>query len=865
VILTQITGGSATTCALATTGAAYCWGAGASGQLGNGTTTATQSTPVAVTTTGTPLSGLTLTQISSGSATTCALASIGTAYCWGAGASGQLGNGTTTAAQSTPVAVTTTGALSGVTLTQITGGSATTCALASIGTAYCWGAGASGQLGNNTEPTTQSTAVAVTTTGVSGLTLTQISAGNSFECALAGTDAAYCWGLNSSGQLGNPATAAAAAVFDVPTAVTSGATMVTAGTTHSCLLRNGKAFCWGDNAFGELGINSASPTQSLVPLAVYTGGVLSGKTLVQISAGTDWTCALDTAGAAYCWGDNSSGSGDLTALGNGTNTASTAPVLVSGSHVFTDISVGTDSACALTNAGVAWCWGNNHFGQVGNSGTGLATTPVAVTTTGVLSGLTLTQIDVGGNVALGGFACAQASTGAAYCWGLGTNGQLGNNSTTSSTSPVAVTATGALSGISLAQVATGGNSSCALGAAGGVYCWGVGSNGQLGNSASVQSTVPVTVTASGALAGVSPAQISAGTSFACALGSAGAAYCWGAGASGQLGNGTSTATQNTPVAVSQGAMPSGTTLFQISSGGSHTCVQDTTGAFYCWGDNANGDLGNNSTTASNVPVVVQGIVPGAPTGVTATPGDTTATISWTAPASFGTGTLTGYTATATAASGTFTCSTSGATTCVITGLTDGTTYLVTVVTRTTDGNSLPSSPAVSVMPVGSLTMTSPSSLTWSVTGSGSNQSKVDAVAGDQQLTATDNTGTGAGWHVTLSATTFTTGPKSLPNTGAINFNGSLISPLASTAPSATCVASCTLPTDTTTYPVAITTAISAPTTYTIYDTAAATGLGVMTIGGSAAANPIGWWVNLPASVFTGTYTSTVTLSILSGP
>ena len=374
------------------------------------------------------------------------------------------------------------------------------------------------------------------------------------------------------------------------------------------------------------------------------------------------------------------------------------------------------------------------------------------------------------------------------------------------------------------------------------------------------------VTTTGALAGVTLAQISAGTSFACALGSAGAAYCWGAGASDQLGNGTTTATQNTAVAVSQGAMPTGTTLFQISSGGSHTCVQDTTGAFYCWGDNANGELGNNSTTASNVPVVVQGIIPGAPTGVTATPGDTTATISWTAPASLGTGTLTGYTATATAASGTFTCSTTGAID-LRDHRADGRDHVLW--SRWSPGPPMATrrraAPRSSVEPVGSLTLTSPSSLTWSVTGSGSNQSAVDAVAGDQQLTATDNTGSGAGWHVTLSATTFTTGPKSLPNTGTVNFNGSLISPLASTAPSATCVTSCTLPTDTTTYPVAITTAVSAPTAFTVYDTAAATGLGVMTIGGSTAANPIGWWVNVPASVFTGTYTSTVTLSILTGP
>ena len=320
------------------------------------------------------------------------------------------------------------------------------------------------------------------------------------------------------------------------------------------------------------------------------------------------------------------------------------------------------------------------------------------------------------------------------------------------------------------------------------------------------------------------------------------------------------------MAVTASGVLAGVSLFQISSGQLATCAQDTTGAFYCWGTNTSGQLGNASTTSSDVPVAVQAIVfPGPPTGVSTTPGDTTATISWTAPASLGSGTLTGYTATATASSGTFTCTTTSAVTCVITGLTDGTTYSVTVVALSTVGNSPPSSPAVDVEPVGILALTSPTSLTWAATGTGLNQSVVDGSSGDQQLTATDNTETGAGWHVTVSATTFTTGPRSLPDTGAVDFTGSVSSSLATTAPSATCVGSCILPTDTTTYPVVVATGISSPTAYTVYDTSASTGEGVMTIGGGSAANPIGWWVQVPAATYAGAYASAVTLEVVSGP
>jgi hypothetical protein len=314
-----------------------------------------------------------------------------------------------------------------------------------------------------------------------------------------------------------------------------------------------------------------------------------------------------------------------------------------------------------------------------------------------------------------------------------------------------------------------------------------------------------------------------------------------------------------PVSLYTGGTLSGKTIGQVDAGASNACAMDNTGIYYCWGADAGGQLGNNSTTNASAAVLVG---PQAPTAVSATPGDATVAVSWTAPAFLNYGTVTGYTATA--SPGGTTCTTTGATSCTITGLTDGTTYTITVTTTASTGTSAPSS-AVTAEPTGYLTLTSPSALAWSVTDNGSNKSVVDPNSGDQQLTATDNTATGSGWHVTVSVTTFTAGTHTLPGTAAIRFTGSTATSAASTAPTATCTGTCTLPTNATTYPVAITTAASSPTAYTIYDTSAGTGEGTMTIGGSTSANPIGWWVQVPAFAYSGTYTSTVTLQIVSGP
>jgi hypothetical protein len=169
---------------------------------------------------------------------------------------------------------------------------------------------------------------------------------------------------------------------------------------------------------------------------------------------------------------------------------------------------------------------------------------------------------------------------------------------------------------------------------------------------------------------------------------------------------------------------------------------------------------------------------------------------------------------------------------------------------------------------GALNLTSPTALAWSETLNGLDQTLVDPTAAQQAFLAVDATGSGAGWHITVSATTFTSTTPTLANAGTFSVNGSTTSIAAATAPTSACSASstCVLPTNTTTYPVAITTAPTTPTAFTIFDTSAATGLGSIVIG-SPGANVVGWWLNVPGSTKfgTGAYTSTITVGIISAP
>ncbi|ACL23605.1 RCC1 domain-containing protein [Chloroflexus aggregans] len=556
--VTAIAAGGLHTCALTGSGEVWCWGYNYYGQLGDGTTTYSRSTPAAV---GGLPSGM--TAIAAGGLHTCALMSSGGVWCWGRNDSGQLGDGSDTDS-STPVAV--SGLPSGV--TAIAAGDYHTCALTGSGEVWCWGGNGFGQLGDGTT-TARSTPAAV-----SGLPsgVETIAAGDYHTCALMSSGGVWCWGRNNSGQLGDGTTTARstpAAVSGLP----SGVTAIAAGGLHTCaLMSSGGVWCWGLNNSGQLG--DGSDTDSSTPVAV--SGLASG--VETIAAGGWHTCALTSSGGVWCWGRNNSGQ-----LGDGSTIYHITPVAVSGlPSGVTAIAAGDYHTCALTGSGGVWCWGYNLSGQLGDGTTTDRSTPVAVS--GLTSGVTV--------IAAGRFhTCALTSSGGVWCWGANFDGQLGDGTTTNRTTPVAVS--GLPSGVT--AIAAGGWHTCALTSSGEVWCWGDNYYGQLGDGTTTNRSTPGAV--SGLPSGVTA--IAAGWEHTCALTSSGEVWCWGDNYYGQLGDGTTT-NRSTPGAVS--GLPSGVTA--IAAGVYHTCALTGSGGVMCWGNNGDGQLGDGRPLYRTTPVDV---------------------------------------------------------------------------------------------------------------------------------------------------------------------------------------------------------------------------------------------------------------------
>jgi hypothetical protein len=242
--------------------------------------------------------------------------------------------------------------------------------------------------------------------------------------------------------------------------------------------------------------------------------------------------------------------------------------------------------CILTPAGGGQCWGRNVEGQLGNGSQLSSTTPVAVT--GLSSGVT--AIVPGRN-----HTCALTDAGGALCWGENAYGQLGDGTTTMRTTPTPVA--GLSSGV--AAIASGARHTCALLTTGGLKCWGSNLYGQLGNGTSSPSPVTTPVNVSGLSSGV--ASVATGGFHSCATSTSGAARCWGWNAFGQLGDGTFI-DRSTPTIMSGLASD----VASITAGGSHTCVIMTDTEARCVGDNAMGQIGDGTLTQHSVAVTVLG-------------------------------------------------------------------------------------------------------------------------------------------------------------------------------------------------------------------------------------------------------------------
>jgi len=358
--------------------------------------------------------------------------------------------------------------------------------------------------------------------------------------------------------------------MDVTSLVTP---VVAAGMAHTCMtLSNGTVQCFGYNSKGQLGDQTIEHKYVPVPVTGLPAPAIA------LAAGFLHTCALTNQGAVLCWGNNS-----LAQLGDGTKEERHTPVPVKnlGAGV-SDIASRYYHTCALISGGSVECFGDNTDGQLGHDSTlEISTEPLFV------PGLVeeVTAVTVGAS-----HSCVLYKGGGVACFGGNAEAQLGDGTFESRSTPGAV-----VDLPPVISVRSGFLHTCALTSGGAVWCWGQGVKGQLGDGYLVTRERPVQV--AGLPTGI--VGIAMGAQYSCAWNTSGA-YCWGANENGQLGNGESADSVVQPVAVT--GLPG--TIIQMTAGGWHTCVRLLDETMMCFGGNEYGQLGNNSTQDSFVPVSV---------------------------------------------------------------------------------------------------------------------------------------------------------------------------------------------------------------------------------------------------------------------
>jgi alpha-tubulin suppressor-like RCC1 family protein len=381
-------------------------------------------------------------------------------------------------------------------------------------------------------PTPTATNTATVTSTPTAQTTSVFSAGKDYVCAMNADSSLSCWGRGDMGQLGNwinENSTTASFVRDGSDLTLTGIVDIDMGGYHGCALGDsGGVWCWGGGEFGQLGTNDTNSYAYATRVLAPNSGYLTG--IVDISAGEYHTCAVTDNGQAWCWGNGLSG-----ALGNQTTESSMLPtqVYMTGDIPLTNvqrISSGASHTCAVTSNGQVWCWGTVTAGSLGD-GVSLSSTVAVPVYTGIDTPLTnISQVSAGTN-----YSCAVDTNGAAWCWGDDGNAVLANGANESQSWAARVTTqndvlTGAIA------VAAADTHACLVTTSGDVWCWGAGATGQLGNGSETarEYAVPVALDSMTTLTGM--AHVTVGLEFSCARATGQSAYCWGSNNYGQLGD-----------------------------------------------------------------------------------------------------------------------------------------------------------------------------------------------------------------------------------------------------------------------------------------------------------------------------------------
>jgi alpha-tubulin suppressor-like RCC1 family protein len=329
-----------------------------------------------------------------------------------------------------------------------------------------------------------------------------------------------------------------------------------------------------------------SPTEPASARTQVDLSTTSTQAFWQVSAGGSHTCGVTTDNQAYCWGFSQFGqlgtTDGLEPCGHGGETCSLRLLPIAGGFQFRQVSAGWGHTCGITTDYVAYCWGLNLRGNLGD-GTQLD----RPTPTRVAGSSRFRQIDAGQF-----HTCARSyPENYVYCWGEKNKGQLGDGTTTDRPRPVRV-----LGDRQFRQVTVGDYHTCGVTSANQVFCWGWNQRAQLGDGTQVGRRARPTLVAGGHLF----RQADAGRDVTCAVTTDNRAFCWGDGRYRQLGSG------QTGLTFRPRAVAGDLSFRRVTAGGWHVCGETTTDRAYCWGTNINGGLGTGALESSTTPVAVAG-------------------------------------------------------------------------------------------------------------------------------------------------------------------------------------------------------------------------------------------------------------------
>ncbi|MBS2031711.1 MAG: tandem-95 repeat protein [Deltaproteobacteria bacterium] len=621
----QLVSGGNHSCVIRPDHTLWCWGDPGQGELGIGNSNVRfQATPVQV-------GGSTDWQdISAGNSATCGIRGTsdgGTLFCWGEGSQGQLGTGQESSTQSPTQVGTNTN------WRQVAMDDEHACGVQTDGTLWCWGNNDNDELGNVSGVGTFGNADSPTQSG-SDTDWVQVAVGENHSCAVKTSGALYCWGRELDGQLGVPNPNFNLSTPD-PQHVgppDDWAEVAAAGYCTCGLRLDASLYCWGDSCGGD------APSQ-------VSGGPWVG---VQMDGYKPQICAVKADRSLWCWGDNGFGE-----LGAASPPSSTSPVRVGADNDWVTGAPGDSHTCAMqADAGVQ-CWGRRQYGQLGDGVAPVANSPEAV---GPSSGWTAV-------VAASNATTCGTHAGDLWCWGA--PGLLANGNSSFNAPPVQ-TPTLSESGVPIVRFSSGTSHILALEDGGLLDAWGDGSDGQLGDGTTNSETTPTRT-----ISNITFREVSAGFYNSTGVTSTGALLAWGREIPVDAGAGVYDIPTPTPVdnntylsasigeygliAVrSPGTLwsftyssPTGTqdgtdanwanirgdpytalglktdgSLYQVVNGsaptrvgtasnwiaydvtGSHQCGirgSNGQGALYCWGDNTYGELGDGTNTSQSVP------------------------------------------------------------------------------------------------------------------------------------------------------------------------------------------------------------------------------------------------------------------------